>query len=82
MEQPTESKDPSKISQWEAAEFVWELLLIVAVPTTLAALGGRWVDRAYGTTPWATLLGLLLALSIVGLLVVRRAKVMANRMKS
>jgi LPXTG-motif cell wall-anchored protein len=68
------------ISQWEAVGFVTEVLVSVAVPTTLLALLGRWADAKYGTSPWLTILGLLLALGIAALLVTKRAKEMAKRM--
>lgn len=70
------------ISQWEAVGFVTEVLISIAVPTTLLALAGRWADEKYGLTPWLTVLGLLLSLAISASLVTRRAKEMAARMKS
>lgn len=74
---------PSKIiTQWEAAGFVTEVLVSIAVPTTLLALAGRWADAKYGIGPWMTILGLLLSLAISALLVTRRAKEMAQRIKS
>jgi hypothetical protein len=83
MEGPADKETSRKIiSQWEAVGFVTEVLVAVAVPTTLLALGGRWMDAKYGIAPWATVLGLILSLAISAFLVTRRAKEMAARMKS
>lgn len=81
MEQQEGATGRTPVSRWEAIGFVWEVLLSVAVPTTLLGLGGRWVDRHYGSSPWATVLGLLLAIGISALIVLRRGKAMAERMK-
>lgn len=51
-------------SAWQAVGFVWQLLMFIAIPTTLLALAGRWIDTRFGSTPWATLLGLILALAL------------------
>ena len=76
-----ENETKREISTWEAMEFVWEVLIAIAVPTTLFALGGRWLDTKWGTSPWMTVLGLVLALAIAALLVLRKGKKMAQRMK-
>ncbi len=61
-------------------EFVWEILVVIAVPTTLFALGGRWLDAKWGTSPWMTILGLILALALAAIMVFRRGKKMATRL--
>ena len=63
-------------------EMVWELLFLIAVPTTLFALGGRWADKHWHLTPWGTIAGLILAISISGVLVLRKGKEVAERMKT
>ncbi len=72
---------PSKISQWEALGFVGEVFAIIAVPTIACALAGRWLDTHFRVSPWFTILGLMVALAISGVLVVRRAKDTAEKMK-
>ena len=69
-----QKQQKSGISAWQATEFVWDVLLSVALPTTLCALGGRWVDTHWGWTPWGTILGLILAVTVSGTLVYRQAK--------
>jgi F0F1-type ATP synthase assembly protein I len=65
---------------WEATEFVWQVLALVAIPTTVFALLGRWIDARYGTTPWATLVGLVLALVIALATTLRLARRMAKKL--
>jgi len=62
----------------QALSLVWDIIIIIAVPTILLALGGRWLDRRLHSSPWFTLLGLLIALAIVYLLVSRKAKDIAK----
>jgi F0F1-type ATP synthase assembly protein I len=72
----------TKIGQWEAVGFVWELIIIIAVPTVFCALLGRWIDNQYGIAPWGIIVGLILALGLSAALVNRSVKGMAKRMKS
>jgi F0F1-type ATP synthase assembly protein I len=82
MEEIKKPDDHRPISQWEAVEFVWELLFVIAVPVTLSALGGRWVDTHWHIAPWGTIIGLVLALASAAAMVLRRGKQMAERMKN
>ena len=61
-------------SPLEAVSFVWDVLFSIAVPTTLFALFGRWLDQRWHSAPWMTVLGLLLALALAAVLVMRKAK--------
>jgi len=62
----------------QALNVVWDVILIIAVPTILLALGGRWLDRHFNSSPWFTLFGLVIALAIVYVLVSRKAKDIAK----
>ena len=73
--------DQQTIGRLEGIGFAWDIILSIAVPAFIFAFGGRWLDTKYRTTPLFTLLGLILALVIIGIIVSRKAKVMANRMK-
>ena len=68
MELPTGQK-----FQWRALSFVWEVVLSIVIPTTLLALLGRWLDQRWHTSPWMTLLGLVLALGSAYLIAGRKA---------
>lgn len=68
------------IKMLEALSFVWDMVVIIALPTTLLALGGRWLDQRFGTPPWFTILGLIVALTVAYVLVNRKAKDIAKRL--
>jgi len=51
---------------WRALGLAWELGYIIALPLILLLLLGRWIDQHFGTQPWATLGGILLALLTTG----------------
>jgi LPXTG-motif cell wall-anchored protein len=68
-----------ELKMLEAMSFVWDVVVIIALPTTLLALGGRWLDKRLESSPWFTLLGLALALGIVYLMISRKAKDIAKR---
>ena len=76
-----ETNQPKQeMTRWEAGGFVWEVLLSVAVPTTLFALAGRWLDRRWNVSPWMTVAGLALALVVSALLVLRKARQYKERL--
>lgn len=64
----------------EAMSIVWDVVIAIALPTTLFALGGRWIDNRYHTSPWITILGLAIALLTAYIVVSRKAKNIAKRL--
>jgi F0F1-type ATP synthase assembly protein I len=72
----------SPISQLEALGFVTDVFISVAVPTLVFAFLGRALDARLHTSPYCTVIGLLLSLAIAALLIGRKAKAMAERMKT
>ena len=80
MEGPASKK--SILSSWEAVGFVWEVFAAIAVPTVLCALGGRWLDRRFETTPVFMGLGLVVAVLVSGVLVYVMAKKFSVKMKA
>lgn len=76
-ENPLPKKDPGLV---EAMGIVWEVSLIVVIPTLALSLAGRWLDRRFGTTPLFLALGLLCTLGIITLLVMKRGKDIAKRL--
>ena len=70
------------IFKLEAGGFLWEVFLAVALPAGICAYAGRRLDAAWGTHPWMTLLGLLLALGLSGVIVSRQALRFAQRLKT
>jgi len=79
MDEPVKN---DKLRQLQAVGMVWNVIVSIALPTTLMALGGRWLDRRFGSSPWMTILGLLAALGISYLLVIRQAKQIAETLKT
>lgn len=76
------SSNNQGISRLEAIGFVWEVFASVAIPTTIFALIGRMLDARWNSSPYATIAGLALSLALTGVLVTRKAKEMALRLKS
>lgn len=69
------------VTIWEALGLVWELLFLIAVPATLLALAGRWIDARFSSAPWATLAGLFLALLASAFVARRKGLAIASRLK-
>ncbi len=68
------------VSPWQALELVWDLLFAIAIPTILFALGGRWLDKRFHTSPIFLILGLVLALVVAGIIVMRKGKEISKRL--
>lgn len=71
MSEPPKTKT---VKAMQAVGFVWEVLVSVALPTTLFALAGRWADQRWGTSPWMAVIGLVLALGTTYVLMKRKIK--------
>ncbi len=76
-----DSPIPKQVSQLGAVGFVWEIFMVIAIPTVGCALLGRYLDNRWNTTPYLTVVGLVLALAISGWLVYVKAKRFAQEMK-
>lgn len=59
---------------WQISGFALELGFIIAIP--LVALGsvGKYLDNRWGTRPWLTLVGILLAMVATGVWLYRYLK--------
>lgn len=69
-----DSAPKKKVSQLVAAEYVWETLLAVALPPTVFAFVGRWLDKRFHHTHLFTLIGFFLALIVVVRLMLEKAQ--------
>ncbi len=76
-----EPEVPKRISQLAAVGFVWDIFISIALPTTVCALAGRALDKRWNVSPWMTVIGFVLAISVSGALVYRKAKRFAVNMK-
>lgn len=77
MAEPAKKPDMKLL---EALNIVWDIVMIIALPTTLMALGGRWLDTRLNAMPWFTILGLIIALLTAYILISRKAKDIAKRL--
>jgi hypothetical protein len=62
---------PVNFNAWQLA---WELGYAIAIPIVVLALVGRWADRAWGTSPWLLLAGIVVSVFISSFMVYRRVK--------
>ena len=58
----------------KSLNFALELGFTIIVPLVLFALGGRLLDRKFGTSPWFFLGGTLLSIVLTVLLLIRKIK--------
>ena len=53
---------------------VFELGYLIAIPIVICALGGRLMDRCFGTSPVFLLVGIAIAIVVSGYMVVARIR--------
>lgn len=53
-----------KSTLWQALSLLGQLGYVIAIPLVILALGGRFIDKKYGTSPWFLIAGMFLALVI------------------
>ena len=72
---PTENQEQKPIkTKAELIAFAYDLGFAIIIPLVLLGLGGRWLDRAQGTSPLFLICGLLLSLISTGIIIVRKVK--------
>lgn len=71
--------EPSQRSAlWGSLELAFELGYLIAVPIVLLGLGGRFLDRWIGTSPWFLLVGVLLAIVLSSIGVSRKIRAISR----
>jgi hypothetical protein len=68
------TKDGDRRYALLALRIMGEFGVIIAVPAVLLTLGGKWLDGRYGTRPLFQIAGLLFAVALTGVAVVRKAR--------
>lgn len=58
-----------------ALKLVFELGYIIAIPIVLFGFGGAYADKAWGTSPWMLLLGIVFAATVSIIGVTRKIRV-------
>ncbi len=64
--------DKKEEKKWSAVGLAWELGYTIAVPLVVFALGGRWLDKKLGTSPFLLLAGILLSIGLTSWLVYKK----------
>jgi F0F1-type ATP synthase assembly protein I len=68
-----ENKSQQRTALFQAIGFAWQFGYTIVVPLLIFGLGGRWLDRHYGTGPWLFLAGVLLSIAISSVALVKKA---------
>lgn len=55
---------PNTSSFWKALGIAWELGYVIAIPIVLFGIGGRYLDKQYGTSPWLFLTGFIISITL------------------
>lgn len=63
----------SRNALWQALGYAWQFGYTIAVPLVVLALGGRLLDRKFGTAPWLFLAGIIISIVISTTLLIIRA---------
>jgi len=79
-EQNSSTKPHDKgLTGWEALGFAWEMGYTMAIPLVALALGGRLLDKHFGTSPAFLLTGILLSIIASSILVGIKATKIINK---
>lgn len=65
-------KNEKTDKSFSAIGLAWELGYTIAVPLVVLALGGRFLDKKFGTSPFLILFGILLSIGISSWLVYKK----------
>ena len=58
---------------FQALGYAWQFGYTIAIPLVLFALGGRLLDRQFGTHPWLLITGIILSMIISSVALILRA---------
>ena len=68
-------KPKPPIDRWALVSLASEMGFIIALPLVAFALGGKWLDhRMHNSTPWFTLLGIVLAITATTVWLTKKLK--------
>ena len=68
------AEEQQRSSFWSAVALAWQLGYTITVPIVLFALGGRFLDRRFDTTPWFLLAGILISIVISSIGITMRVR--------
>lgn len=64
----------NQLNKWKVASIALELGFIIALPLVILGLLGKSLDGKFGSYPWITLAGILIAIGSTTVWMVRRFK--------
>lgn len=59
-------------AMWLSLQLAWEMGYLIALPVVLLGFGGAYLDKTWGTSPFLTLTGFIVAAVFSGIAVKRR----------
>jgi hypothetical protein len=69
-----EEKNKEIMNKWGMVNLATEFGFIIALPLVVFALVGKWADHKFGTFPWLTLAGIVLAITSTTVWMTKRLK--------
>jgi hypothetical protein len=65
---------PVPVDKWSLVGLAMDMGFIIALPLVVAAFLGKWLDNRFGTKPWLTLAGILVAIAITTVWMTKKLK--------
>jgi hypothetical protein len=75
MQETNDKSNKELFNKWSLVSLAVEFGFIIALPLVFFALVGKWLDHKYGTSPWLTLSGIVLAIASTTIWMTKRIKV-------
>ena len=69
-----EKNNGEKSHFWEAMNLAWELGYTIALPIVILGFGGAYADKKFGTTPLFILIGIVVAMVLTSIGIIRKVK--------
>jgi F0F1-type ATP synthase assembly protein I len=57
---------------WQALNLALQLGYMIVIPLVIFGLGGRWLDRKLGASPWFLLGGMAVAVGLTTIFLIRK----------
>ncbi len=71
------SNSPQRAALYQALGYAWQFGYTIVVPLILFGIGGRVLDRKFGTHPWLFVAGVVVSIAISSVaLIVKALKIM------
>jgi hypothetical protein len=73
------SATPQRTAFFQAIGYAWQFGYTIVVPLIVLGIGGRWLDRKFGTHPWLFLAGVVVSIAISSIaLTIKALKIMRS----